>query len=175
MSEPGSIKAPTEVEWLNPDEEQAWIGLMGILLKLPGLLDSQLREEGLGLFDYTVLGSLSMAPGRSMRMSSLAELSNGSLSRLSNVVKRLEGLGYLRREADPQDGRYTVAILTEPGWEKVVAAAPGHVRTVRHFVFDGLTAEQVDQLSRIGAHIHQKLQTGLPCLGDSGLDCGSDC
>src|SRR5204863_302166 len=82
------------------------------------------------LFEYMVLSRLSMAPDRTSRMSELAEESGGSLSRLSNVIKRLEQRGFVRREPDPGDGRYTNAILTEPGWEKVVAAAPGHVAAV---------------------------------------------
>jgi len=86
-------------------------------------------------------------------MSDLAELTGGSLSRLSNVIKRLEQRGLVRREPDPANGRYTNAILTEPGWEKVVAAAPGHVAAVRHLVLDPLDPAQIAALGGIGEQL----------------------
>jgi len=52
-------------------------------------------------------------------MSDLAEFTQGTLPRLSNVVARLEKRGWVRRTPDPADGRYTLAILTGPGWAKV--------------------------------------------------------
>jgi hypothetical protein len=58
--------------------------------------------------------------------------------------------GWVQRSPDPSDGRYTLAMLTDPGWAKVVAAAPGHVREVRRLV---LTRAQVRQLAGIGARI----------------------
>ena len=73
---------------------------------------------------------LSMSPGRTLRMSKLADVTNGSLSRLSNVVKRLEQRDLVRRAPDPTNGRYTNAFLTEAGWECVVQAAT--LRTREH-------------------------------------------
>jgi DNA-binding MarR family transcriptional regulator len=99
-----------------------------------------------------------MAPGRTLRMSELAELTGGSLSRLSNVVKRLEQRKFVRREPDPSDGRYTNAILTDPGWKKVVAAAPGHVAAVRHLVIDPLGPDQIAALSEIGEHLRSHVR-----------------
>jgi DNA-binding MarR family transcriptional regulator len=152
--------------WLSDDETSAWVGLLAILLKLPGLLDGQLQRDcGIGTFDYVVLSSLSMSHGRMLRMSALAELANGSLSRLSNVVKRLEQQGWIRREPDPTDRRYTVAQLTDAGWEQVVAAAPGHVRAVRNFVLDPLSPTQIRQLADIGSKIRSHL--GTEARGDS--------
>jgi DNA-binding MarR family transcriptional regulator len=129
--------------WLTLDEQRTWRALAGVVLLLPGVLDAQLqRDAGLSLFEYHVLSFLSMAEHRTLRMSELAQLANGSLSRLSNVVSRLERRGWVRRAPDPADGRYTNAILTDAGWELVVDAAPGHAAAVRQFVFDPLTAAQ---------------------------------
>ncbi len=86
-------------------------------------------------------------------MSELAALADGSLSRLSQVVSRLERKGWVRRSPDPADGRYTLATLTQAGWEKVVETAPGHVEEVRRVVFDPLTKTQVHQLTAIGQRI----------------------
>jgi DNA-binding MarR family transcriptional regulator len=153
----------TPPHWLTPAEDDAWKAMAAILLLLPGALDGQLqRAAGLNLFDYIVLSALSVAPERTLRMGELAELANGSLSRLSNVVKRLQDRGWVRREPDPDDGRYTNAILTAAGWELVVAAAPGHVAAVRRFVLDPLTPGQVGALAAIGEQIRHAVAGDRP-------------
>jgi DNA-binding MarR family transcriptional regulator len=144
----------TEPQWLSQDEQAAWLSLSGLMLKLPGAFEAQLqRDSGLSLFEYFVLSNLSMHPERTQRMSELAFVVNGSLSRLSNVVKRLEQRGLVRREPSPDNGRHVNAILTDEGWQVVVAAAPGHVAAVRHLVFDALAPGQADQLRDIGDRI----------------------
>jgi DNA-binding MarR family transcriptional regulator len=86
-------------------------------------------------------------------MSELAFLANGSLSRLSNVVKRFEQRGWVTRSPDPDDGRYTLARLTDAGYRLVVAAAPIHLRAVRDLVLDPLTATDLRALTRIAAKL----------------------
>jgi DNA-binding MarR family transcriptional regulator len=103
-----------------------------------------------------------MSPERTLRMSQLAELTRGSLSRLSNVVKRLEQREFVRRAPDPTNGRYTNAFLTDAGWECVVRAAPGHVNAVRHFIFDPLSADQVDALRVTSGLIADRIRCGTP-------------
>ncbi|WP_420706170.1 MarR family winged helix-turn-helix transcriptional regulator [Streptomyces sp. NRRL S-455] len=67
-------------------------------------------------------------------MSALAAFAEGSLSRLSQVVARLERKGYVRRHPDPADGRHTLATLTDEGYRKMVSAARPHrpAHPVRH-------------------------------------------
>lgn len=152
--------AAPEPRWLTPEELAAWRAIAALMLSLPGPLDAQLqRDSGLGLFEYLVLSHTSMAPGRSLRMSELARLANGSLSRLSNVVKRLEHQGWIRRETDSCDRRYTVATLTDSGWGVVVAAAPGHAEAVRHYVIEPLTAAQLRTVTAVGARIQSRLNS----------------
>ena len=158
----------TDVPWLSDEEQRGWLGAAAMMLKLPGVLDSQLqRDAGLTLYEYLTLSALSMSPDHTMRMSELAELSNGSLSRLSNVVKRLEQREWVIRRPDPTDGRYTVAVLTDAGMDVVAAAAPGHVRAVRHFVLDPLSRGQIRQLEQIGQRIRERTAVALtvpdPC------------
>ena len=101
------------------------------------MLDSQLRRDAdLTHFEYFVLAMLSEAPDRTLRMTALAQRTNATLPRLSHVVRRLEDRGLVERFPCPEDGRATNARLTEAGWDAVVAAAPGHVDTVRHHVID---------------------------------------
>jgi len=140
-------------KWLTQQEKEAWTGLVSLMLLLPGKLESSLRAIDLSLFEYLTLSHISEAPDRRIRMSELAFLANGSLSRLSNVVKRFEQRGWVTRSPDPSDGRYTIAALTDPGYRLVVDAAPIHVRAVRELVLDPLTATDKEALIRIAAKL----------------------
>lgn len=154
-------KAGADPRWLTADERASWLALAGTLNRLPAALDAQLqRDAGISHFEYQVLAALSEAPDRTLRMSTLASFAEGSLSRLSQVVSRLERRGWVRRSPDPTDGRYTLAHLTDAGWDKVVATAPGHVETVRRVVFDPLTRTQVRQMGEIGRRILAAVDPG---------------
>jgi DNA-binding MarR family transcriptional regulator len=150
------MATPEQPRWLTDEEQQAWISLARALIKVPAALDTQLqRDAQLSYFEYLVLSWLSMAADRTQRMSELAGLVSSSLSRLSHVARRLEKQGWLTRRPDPTDGRYTLATLTEDGWHKVVAAAPGHVEAVRRVVLDPLTKAQVRQLREVSTRMQQ--------------------
>lgn len=144
--------------WLSEDERAAWLRLMAVVELLPGVLDSQLRADaGLTHFEYFVVAMLSEAPERTLRMTSLAQRTNATLPRLSHVVRRLGDRGLVERFPCPDDGRATNARLTEEGWQVVVAAAPGHVDTVRRHVLDPLTPQQVDELREIAGALLTRL------------------
>ena len=144
--------------WLTDDERAAWLRLVAVVELLPGVLDSRLRADaGLTHYEYFVLAMLSEAPERTMRMTSLAQRTNATLPRLSHVVRRLEARGLVERFPCAEDRRATNARLTGGGWDVVVAAAPGHVDTVRRHVLDPLTAVQVEQLRGIGDALLSRL------------------
>jgi DNA-binding MarR family transcriptional regulator len=92
-------------------------------------------------------------------MSELAIFANGSLSRLSRAVARLENRNWATRRPDPTDGRYTLAVLTDKGRAVLVEAAPGHVESVNRLVFDVLTAAQARQLGIISGRILNAIDT----------------
>lgn len=140
-------------QWLNPREKDVWTSLISVILLLPGKLEAPLRQTDLTLFEYLTLSHISEAPDRRIRMSELAYLANGSLSRLSNVVKRFEQRGWATRSPDPDDGRYTIAALTDDGYRLVVEAAPIHVRSVRELILDRLTATDQQALVRIAGKL----------------------
>lgn len=144
--------------WLSQRELASWVRLVAVMELLPGVLDAELRREAeLTHYDYYVLAVLSEAPQRTLRMSELARLTNATLPRLSHVVSRLESRGFIERLACPKDGRATNARLTEEGWTKLRRTAPGHVETVRQYVTDALTPEQIDQLRDISEALLERL------------------
>jgi len=142
------------MNWLTDEEQAAWRSVVALLIRLPAALEAELqRDAGISQFEYLVLSGLSEAPDRTLRMSDLAAMASGSLSRLSHVVSRLEARGWVRREACPGDGRFIIAVLTDEGWAKVVATAPGHVAAVRALLVDVLTPEQLRELGAISAEV----------------------
>jgi DNA-binding MarR family transcriptional regulator len=148
------------VKWLTAAEVQSWLSVVRLMSWLPWSIDQQLRRDSnLSMVEYQVLAMLSNSPGRTMRMSSLAEVTNASLSRLSHLFKRLEARGLVRREPDPDDGRFTNGILTEKGFETLAGAAPRHVAHVRSLVIDALSPEQLRRLGRDADRIMARIDT----------------
>ena len=155
---------PAAPRWLTPEQTRAWIALAGTMVWLPAALDAQLqRDAGITHAEYQVLSWLSMSPAHTARMSDIATRSNVSLSHLSRIASRLERRGWMRRAPDPDDGRVTLAILTEDGWDKIVATAPGHVEEVQRLVFDNLTPAQMRHLQGIGERITRAAKPDI-CL-----------
>ncbi len=145
--------------WLTEHELRAWLKLAGLMLKLGPTLDSQLqRDSDLNHFDYLCLAMLSENDGRTCRMSELAASTNSSLSRLSHVISKLEGRGWVERRPCPTSKRVTLVSLTDAGWDVLEKAAPGHVGTVRSLVFDDLPDDDVAALERIAGHILDRIE-----------------
>ena len=161
----------TEPRWLTAEQLRAWKKLIAVVELLPGALESQLqRDSNLSHFEYFTLAMLSEAPGRTLRMTSLAAQTNATLARLSHVVSRLEKRGLVRREACAEDRRATNAVLTSAGWTTVVAAAPGHVGTVLRTVIDPLSEADVADLDRVMGRILKVLDPSHVMIGVSATD-----
>jgi DNA-binding MarR family transcriptional regulator len=145
-------------EWLSAEEQHAWRRTAAVMQLLPAALDAQLqRDAGLTQFSYLVLAMLSETDGHVMPMSELASTVSSSLSRLSHVVSRLEQQGWVAREPCAGNGRVTMARLTEAGWQKVVATAPGHAAEVRRLVIDAVGPDRVGDLDAITGAILRRL------------------
>jgi DNA-binding MarR family transcriptional regulator len=157
----GLMAEMDEPDWLDENEQAAWLALASVVLTLPNELDAQLQaDSGMSFYEYMVLSMLSHAPDETLRLRHLAALTNGTLSRASQVATRLENRGWLKRWPDPTDGRTTLASLTAASRKKVVKAAPGHVETVRRLVLDPLTKTQVRQLRDINIRIRKAVEPG---------------
>ena len=148
------------VKWLTAAEVDSWLSVVRLMTWLPWSVDQQLRRDSsLGMVEYQVMARLSQSPERTLRMSALADLANSSLSRLSHLVKRLEERGFVRREPDQADGRFTNAILTEQGYQTLAAAAPAHVAHVRSLVIDVLSPEQLRRIGLAADRIMSRIDT----------------
>lgn len=140
--------------WLNDDEQRAWRAYVESTKVLFDALDRQLqRTADMPHAYYEILVRLSEAEGRAMRMSELADITLSSRSRLSHAVARLEERGWVERETATTDRRGQVATLTDAGFAVLQSAAPDHVESVRRYVIDALTDDQIAQLIAIGETI----------------------
>jgi DNA-binding MarR family transcriptional regulator len=152
-----------QVPWLTEREERVWRLFAAVLVLVPEEVEGQLqRDAELTHFAYYVLSALSEAPGRAMRMSELADVAYGSRSRLSHLVANLERQGWVRRERSTDDGRGSIAVLTEAGYAKVVASAPGHVGVVRAAVFDALSPQGLDHLEAACTELLTRIGSRYP-------------
>lgn len=159
-----SAATGAEPRWLKGDELSVWMSLARVLTLLPPALERQLeRDADLNWMEYHVLARLSEQDRHTMRMSMLAGEANSSLSRLSHVVRRLERQGFVRREPDAEDGRYTLAILTAEGYEKLVTSVPAHIENVRRLVFDPLEPGELEALKSAFDRISAAVDDADPC------------
>ena len=146
--------------WLTEEELASWFPLAGVMLKLNTALDSQLqRDSDLTHFDYLCLAMLSEEPDWTSTMSALAARTNASLSRLSHVISKLEKRGWVSRCRSDVSRRVTLVTMTEPGYAVLVAAAPGHVETVKSLIYDGLDADDVANLHKLMSHILERIES----------------
>jgi DNA-binding MarR family transcriptional regulator len=136
-----------DTRWLNETEQRAWRAFIAAQRVVNSRIESQLQHDsGMPHTYYEILVRLNESPDGRLRMSELAMATNGSRSRLSHAVARLEANGWVRREGVADDKRGQVAIITEDGIAVLEGAAPGHVGAVREVVFDALTEQQVEAL-----------------------------
>ena len=67
-------------------------------------------------------------------MTELGAQSTLSRERISRVVSELERAGLVRREANPDDGRSSFAVITGDGRSRLRKAAPAYLTGIeRHF------------------------------------------
>lgn len=146
------------VRWLNADEQRLWRSYLDTARLLTRTLDRQLMaDSGISLTDYEILVHLSEAPGRRLRMSDLADAMTTTRGGVTRAVSRLVDAGWVRRAECPDDRRGTLAELTDAGAEKLAAASPGHVETVRRNMFDLLSPRDVTSLSHAYSEMHSQL------------------
>lgn len=147
-----------EVRWLTDEQQAVWRHYMAATRMVYSEMERQLqRDSNMPATYYEIMVTLSDAPDRTMRMSELADCNRFSRSRLSHAVSRMEREGWVERRECPTDKRGAFAVLTDAGFERLAAAAPGHVEQVRSMLFDVLTDEQVTQLGEICAAIRKSV------------------
>ena len=95
-----------EGKWLDAKERQQWLAFIFATNLLHEQLERDLQRDAKMPFAYyQLLVVLSESPGRTQRMSDLADMLLVSRSRLSHAVARLEDAGWVQRSRCPNDRR----------------------------------------------------------------------
>lgn len=148
-------------DWLDADQQAAWRAWISASNTLNHQLSADLQHQhGITLADYEILVQLSEHPDRQMRMSELAEATLASRSRLTHQVDRLVKRGLVERKECELDRRGFFAVLTDSGWDAIVAAAPDHVTSVRRYLVDLLSPEEFAALGAACQRIADNLTEG---------------
>lgn len=144
--------------WLTHDEQVLWRSWLTAITLVPEALGRDLQDaHGLTMADYDILVRLSESPGHSLRMSELAHKTLVSRSRLTHQIDRMERAGLVERRVCAEDGRGLLAVMTDPGWELLKTAAPGHVESVRQHIVDVLSPEEFKALGEASAKLVKAL------------------
>jgi DNA-binding MarR family transcriptional regulator len=130
-------------------EMSAWKGFLRAQSHLRKELEARLTDVGggLGIGEYDVLMALSQAPHRASRMSDLAGrvvMTSGGFTRL---VDRLVRAGLVARRRCPEDGRGSLAVLTDEGAALVDRLGPARAEQVRRLFLDHLDEEDLRRMS----------------------------
>ena len=129
----GSVASVANKTWLNEREQRAWRGFHLVSNELTAELGRQLaRDSGVSAADYAVLVALSEAPTGCMRFRDLGQVLGWERSRISHQINRMETRRTIERQSCDDDARGFNASITEAGRAVIAAAAPLHVRAVRH-------------------------------------------
>jgi DNA-binding MarR family transcriptional regulator len=136
--------------WLDERQARLWQAYLHLNQELYGTLEDQLlRDAGLSGADYAVLVPLSTAPEGVLRARELCTAIGWDRSRLSHQVSRMEKRGLVAREECSEDGRGSMVRLTDVGRAAIEGAAPEHAATVRRYLFDLLSDEELNTLAAV--------------------------
>jgi DNA-binding MarR family transcriptional regulator len=148
------------------EQAMAFLGLReaerALSRELEGVLDA---EHGLSISALGVLGQLAACDERKAQLSTLAEDSGLSISRISRLVDALEERGLVERRPCPGDARATNAHLTATGLSFVGDAQRDLFAAIQERFFDRLTDEQVEALAASFAALLDG-GLGVACDGD---------
>jgi DNA-binding MarR family transcriptional regulator len=136
--------------WLDAREQSAWRAYLAMNAKLTARLNREMQDQsGISIADFSVLVQLSEHVDARMRVLELARALGWEKSRLSHQLTRMQRRGLVERSNCSEDRRGAFVVLTESGRATVEAAAPRHVDSVRRYLFDSLSPEQVSTLAEI--------------------------
>ncbi|HEY3941705.1 MAG TPA: MarR family transcriptional regulator [Acidimicrobiales bacterium] len=148
----------SDVVWLDEDELRIFRAFARSSRRLYVQFDYDLQHDvGMPRTYFEILWLLHDAPGRSLRMSELAQATGSQPSRISHAVGRLERAGQVRRELCASDRRGWFTVLTDEGMAALTAAAPRYARSIREHLLAPLSPAQRAALTDIGETVVRQL------------------
>jgi DNA-binding MarR family transcriptional regulator len=126
----------------------AWSALLRAHHGAVRAIEGDLAREGtLPLGWYDVLLELRSAPERRLRMRALADQVVLSRTRVSRIVDELVDAGYVERRPDPDDGRASLAVLTDDGARAQRGCAPHYLAAIQSRFTSLLADDELEVLT----------------------------
>lgn len=135
--------------WLTETEQHAWRVFLRFQRIFFDRLSDDLEAGGFDQGDYEIMALLSEAPGRQLRMSELAAIVVSPRSRLTYRIDALVRRGTIERIKCDTDRRGSFAHLTDEGLEVVRKLAPIQVDSVRQYLLDVISPEDLAVVVRV--------------------------
>lgn len=136
--------------YLPPHRESAFFGLLQAHQDLTRAIDQALlSEHGISLSTYEILNRLAHADEGRLRITTLAEKTPLSLSRVSRLVDELALRGMAERKACPEDKRASHVFLTAAGRALMKKAQKTFYATAEERFFGHLSRAETEQLAEI--------------------------
>lgn len=128
---------------LDPEEWEFWDTWMRAQRLLTRELDRGLQDAcGISKAEFSVLVTLTRAPGHEMRVGELAESLDWEKSRVSHLLTRMESRGFVAPTQSGASGRRTGIGLTDAGTAAARDAIRRHGGNIRRHFLDALTPDQ---------------------------------
>ncbi len=110
------------LRWEGVPAMHAVTSLMRAQQIILGRLDALLKPYGLTFARYEALVLLSFSSHGSLPLGKMGERLQVHPTSITSIVRRLEAVGLIERQASPSDGRAVLAAITERGRALVTAA-----------------------------------------------------
>lgn len=131
------------------DAVAAWEALFRAQVSVMRTLASEFPSREISLNEYDVMFTLSLHPERRLRLRELNRQMLLTQPSVSRLVDRMSARGLLEKEHDPSDGRGTVIVLTDAGYELFRRVAVSHMDSITRRVGGALDADELKQLTAL--------------------------
>lgn len=129
---------------LDEIEQQCWQEFLQSSTLLLGVINRRiLARHALSLFEFLALDALARSADGSARMGDLAHAMALAPSRLTELMRRMESQGLVRRSRSRTDGRGVIATITREGRALVRPAAHTYALSIRTFYLQQLSRPQM--------------------------------
>ena len=136
-----------------------WRDVARFISVAPRLLDEDLqRGADISLSEYAVLLHLAEAEKRQLRVGELADLAQISGSHTTRVIGHLARAGFVVKKRNPEDGRVIDVQIAEAGLNRLRAAYPIHLASVRSRIMNQIEPEALTCFSDVMAAIVKRIE-----------------
>jgi DNA-binding MarR family transcriptional regulator len=134
----------------------AWLSVVRAYNLCDAAMATRLSALGLRVGEHEVLANLLHSPG--LTQQEVAKRCFVAKSGISMMITRMETQGLLRREPDPNDGRFKRLFLSDTG-EPLARQSMAIQDEIVGLMMGALTPKELADMTAIGARVAQALET----------------